>query len=164
MAFLDVDVFDCMCCCAYCHIFVLSCLCAENMVRYLEFLAFINTTPPERVKFLDEGHIVPSKLCLKYALGPYDTRYDFLVPFVHRISELTLTLLTSCSVVVVDDANLDERLTLTVITRIDDPQQTCFACHTTDNNNALNFLTTVVTAISAGVFNRGDFLVLDNAR
>ncbi len=65
---------------------------------------------------------------------------------------------------VVDNDRLDERMTITIITRCDHHTDTIFAAHTYGNNDSVNFLKTVVAAIESGALKRGDFLVMDNAR
>ena len=126
----------------------------SNIQRYVDFMVFIPTVDPTKVKYLDECHFVSSELFRTRAIGPIGERVMTVSnEALDGNLRLTMTLCTSLAGLTSDDmAPVGER------------HHPVWANVTYGGNTAVNFAHTIFEMVSAGYLCEGDVIILDNAK
>ncbi len=112
----------------------------HNIQYWADFATLITDVDWRRLKFMDESHCVSKDLIRAKRCGP-----------------------TGKALRVFDEFPNQTRLTLSVLTAVDQPQAPLFYSITPDINDRWSFFTFVMDAIDAGYIGPGDILVVDNA-
>lgn len=112
----------------------------HNMQYWAEFTSLVTEIDWRRLKFMDESHCVSKDLGRSKRCGP-----------------------TGKPLRVFDDFPNQTRVTLSVLTAVDQPHAPLFYSITQDINDRWSFFDFVMDAIAAGYIGPGDMLVVDNA-
>jgi len=113
----------------------------ENIFYYSEYCLWVQQIPYEKLKFLDEAHFVHKDLATSSVIG--------------EVGEPTF---------VVNNVDLDYRVSLTVMTTLSNSTRTVVAQIREDSNTAIDFLRFLIYLLSTKHLTKGDYLVLDNAK
>jgi len=111
----------------------------DNLERYAHHVAAIQHIPWDRLKFLDECHVVPRKLRKRKVLGLIGQRTWIKVRDLHQKS-----------------------FSITLMTQLDETRPLVFDIRE-ESNTQWDFLEFVNACVEHGQLQAGDYLILDNA-
>ena len=111
----------------------------DNMIRYLKYLKWVGQQPWDKLKFLNEAHVVSRELHKKKVLGLVGQR-TWLQANTLQEASASVTILTAL-----------------------EPSEPVVMLWRTESNTQWDFLNFVIYCLQIKALRRGDFLIVDNA-